>query len=86
MRTLKVQVVIRNIRLTDWKGTVELDRQLLTTYGTVNQKGGMVAEKKMQGSDWRRYIEEGDFYDQPHLTEYNELFSGKVSSTIKKTV
>ena len=46
----------------------------------------MVAEKKMQGSDWRRYIEEGDFYDQPHLTEYNELFSGKVSSTIKKTV
>ena len=86
LRTLKVQVVIRNIRLTDWKGTVELDRQLLTTYGTVNQKGGMVAEKKMQGSDWRRYIEEGDFYDQPHLTEYNELFSGKVSSTIKKTV
>ena len=82
----KVQLIVNDIRLTDWKGTKELDRELLTTYGTIGEKGGMVAEKKMQGSSWRRYIEDGDFYDQPHLTEYNELFSEKVSSTIKKTV
>jgi len=75
------------IELDDLHDTEELKREATIYFGINSQHGGMICEDGwFSTTQWMNYIQESDFYAQPHLEKYNELFSGKVSRNIEKTV
>lgn len=65
-------------------GTKEGEKAVADKFGKIGEKGGMQASGTLSSASYLSYIKEGDFYNKPHLEKYNELFSSKVSKSIKK--
>jgi len=73
------------ITLRDLHDTVELEKEVLVAKPLYENPPGMVcAAGNLSANKYRAYIQDGSYYNQPHLEKYNELFSAKTPSSPQK--